>query len=119
MDTNDPLTGSLQDVQELEQFLYEFIGALTTRRLKPGEDVTHLIDELGLRPPAAWQRMPITWVGGIEDPSAAQGHSGQTLVLMRPGNPEAVGFTIGCIRVHGRRYCLECGWLYCRIVIKF
>jgi hypothetical protein len=31
-----------------------------------------------------------------------------------PGRVTPMHFTI-----HGRRYCLECGWLYCRIVIKF
>ncbi|WP_427017122.1 hypothetical protein ACQCSX_00130 [Pseudarthrobacter sp. P1] len=105
-------------MKELEQFLHAFISALTVRRPKPGDDVSHLVDELGLRPPAAWKRMPITWVGGTEQRGASQDQQGQTLVLVLPGHPDAVGLTIGCIRVHGRLYCLECGWLYCRIVIR-
>jgi hypothetical protein len=119
MDTGDRLTDSLLDVIGLQNFLHDFIRALTVRRLKPGEDVSHVVEELGLTTPTGWQRGPITWVGSTEDFGTNEGHTGQTLVLVQPGHPEAVGLTIGCIRVHGRRYCLECGWLYCRIVIRF
>jgi hypothetical protein len=119
MKTSDPLTNSLRDVLELEQFLHAFIGALTKRRLKPGEDVTHLVDELGLKPPAALKGIPLTWIGRDETPDTAEGRREQTLVLTRPGKADAVGLTIGCIRVRGRKYCLECGFWYCRIVIKF
>jgi hypothetical protein len=119
MSTSDRLTKSLQDVLELEQFLHDFIDALTKRRLRAGEDVTHLVDELGLKLPAGLSGAPITWVGREESPDTGEAGGDRTLVLMRPGKPDALGFTVGCIRIHGRRYCLVCGWLYCRIVGKF
>jgi hypothetical protein len=119
MKSTDPLTNSLRDVLELEQFLHAFIGALTKRHLKPGEDVTHLVDELGLKPPAALKGTPLIWVGREETPDTAEERQEETLVLTRPGKADAIGLTIGCIRVRGRRYCLECGFWYCRIVIKF
>lgn len=118
MDDGDPLTSSLQDVKELEQFLFTFIGAATARRPAPGEDISRLVDELGLRPPPGWAGEAILWCG-TEDHFAAPDSQEQSLVLMRPGDPGALGFTVGCITVRGRRYCLECGWLYCRIVIRF
>lgn len=118
MDDGDPLASSLQDVKELEQFLFAFIGAVTARRPAPGDDVSRLVDELGLQPPAAWQGEAILWDGGEDDAGAASRQE-QSLVLMRPGDPAALGFTVGCITVRGRRYCLECGWLYCRVVIRF
>jgi hypothetical protein len=119
MSAGSRLTNSLKDVLELEQFLHAFISTLTKRRPRAGEDVTHLVKELGLKLPAALEGGPILWVGREEEPSAQEENKGQTLVLVRPGNANALGFTIGCITIHGRRYCLECGWLYCRIVIKF
>jgi hypothetical protein len=119
MNTSDPLTNSLRDVLELEQFLHAFIGALTKRHLKPGEDVTGLVDELGLTPPVSLKGAPLTWVGREETSDSAEERGQQTLVLTRPGQADAVGLTIGCIRIRGRKYCLECGFWYCRIVIKF
>ena len=65
MNTSDPLTNPLRDVLELEEFLHAFIGALTKRHLKPGEDVTPLVGELGLKPPAA--------LNGIVSAAADQG----------------------------------------------
>ena len=119
MKTSDPLTNSLRDLLELEQFLHDFIGALTKRHLKPGEDVTHLVHELGLKPPAGLKGAPITWVGREESPDTAERRREPTLVLTRPGQADAVGLKIGCIRIRGRKYCLECGFWYCRIVIRF
>jgi len=40
------------------------------------------------------------------------------MTLARPGVADAVGLTIGCIKINRFRVCLECGWLYCRVVIK-
>jgi hypothetical protein len=117
MNATDPFTNSLRDVLEVEEFLHQFISALTKRRLKPGEDVTHLVGELGLQLPTSLKGAPITWVGAEETPATEQAR--RTLVLTRPGKADALGFTVGCITIHGRRYCLECGWIWCRIVIKF
>jgi hypothetical protein len=119
MDADDPLASSLREVKDLEQFLFAFIGALTARRPKAGDDVSHLVNELGLKAPAAWEGEPILWADGTEDHGTRADRQEHVLVLMRPGNPAAVGFTVGCITVRGHRYCLECGWLYCRIVIRF
>ena len=117
MDAADPFTNSLRDVLEVEEFLHQFIGALTKRRLRPGEDVTHLVDELGLKLPTALKGAPIEWVGHEGSSDTKEGQ--QTLVLTRPGRADALGFTIGCVTIRGRRYCLECGWIWCRIVIKY
>jgi hypothetical protein len=119
MNASDRLTNSLHDVLELEQFLHAFISALTKRRLRAGEDVTHLVKELGLELPVALEGAPITWVGREESLDAEEGSQRRSLVLARPGKADALGFTVACVTIRGRRYCLECGWLYCHIVIKF
>jgi hypothetical protein len=119
VNTSDRLTDSLNDVWELEQFLVAFISALTKRRLRTGQDVTHLVDELGLKLPATLTGAPVIWAGRAESADTSQSGQGKTLVLARPGQPDVLGFTVGCLTIHGRRYCLVCGWLYCRIVVKF
>jgi hypothetical protein len=63
MNASDRLTNSLQDVLELQQFLHDFIAALTKRNLQTGEDVTHLVKEHGLKLPAALEGAPITGLG--------------------------------------------------------
>ena len=117
MTTSDRLNASLKDIAELEEFLHAFIPALIKRRPKAGEDVTRHVDELGLKLPEALKGAPISWAGHERD-EAATG-KGHIVTLARPGNPDALGFTVGCVTIHGRRYCLECGWLYCRITTRF
>ena len=48
----------------------------------------------------------------------AETYDRRDIVLLVDDSPEALGFTIGCVTIHGVKICLECGWLYCRIVIK-
>lgn len=117
MSTDDPLLSLLHNTHELEGFLHDFIGRLAKRRPKPGEDVTRLADEFGLKIPSVLKGSKITWAGGGDD-GATQVREDHVLVLTRPGQFDAIGFTIGCIRVGGLKICLECGWFYCRIVIK-
>lgn len=117
MKASDPFAECLSNSHELESFFHNFISQVAKRRPKPGADVTKYAEELRLKMPAVLKGTKITWVGpGRVD--AADDEAGQTLVFARSGNAEALGFTIGCIRVGRFKICLECGWLYCRIVIK-
>lgn len=114
----DRLAGALADVRELEDFLFALLPAATATRRKQGDDLLPFAKEQGLSVPAALEGMEITWDGTarLTDDDL---RNAPPISLVRPGNPQALGLTIGCIRI-GRRIkvCLECGWLYCRIVIK-
>jgi hypothetical protein len=114
MQQNAAFENILHDVHELETFLHGVIGPLAKQKLKPGEDIRPHIKKLGVKVPASLEGLPMTWGG--DDANEAKGE--QTITLVRPGSPEALGFTIGCITIRGVRICLECGWLYCRIVIR-
>jgi hypothetical protein len=115
MKQNAAFENILHDVHELETFLHGVIGPLAKQKLKPGEDIRPYIEKLGVKVPASLEGLPMTWGG--DDADGAKGEQ-QTITLVRPGSPEALGFTIGCIKIRGVKICLECGWLYCRIVIK-
>jgi hypothetical protein len=114
----DRLAGALADVRELEEFLFALLPAATASRPKQGDDLVSFAKEQGLAVPAVLEGMEITWDGSARLADDDLGDA-PAISLIRPGNPEALGFTIGCIRI-GRRIkvCLECGWLYCKIVIK-
>lgn len=111
------LLTSLGDLREIEAFLHTLLPDLVSHRPKKGEDVLPYAKRLGLRVPAALDGLPMTWDGGArlddDDLGDLPGIS-----IVRPGNPNALGLTIGCIRIGRVKVCLECGWLYCKIVIK-
>lgn len=115
--SNDRLLNSLRDVRELENFLHELLRALPERKLRHGDDVTAHARELGIDVPEFLSGEEITWDTQSRFESEFGGAADQ-LVLVRPGQPDALGLTIGCIRWRRFKICLECGWLYCRIVIK-
>ena len=117
------LLTSLRDVREVEEFLHTLMLDLVAQRPKRGEDCLPHVERLNLNVPEALRGLDITWDGGTTPGRAAFADADlgdrDPLSLVRPGDPSALGFTIGCIRI-GRRVkvCLECGWLYCKIVIK-
>ena len=119
MAADDRMLSSLKDTREIEAFARELILGLARHRTRPGpgEDVTKYAKDLGLPIPDALRGVEVTW-DSHHDFAAPEFEKGAVLVTVSPGHPEALGFTIGCIRVGRVKVCLECGWLYCRIVIK-
>lgn len=92
MQKNVAFENILHDVYELETFLHSVIGPLAKQKLKTGEDILPHIEKMGLKVPASLEGLSITW--GDEDTNGAKGEQ-QTITLVRPGSPEALGFTIG------------------------
>jgi hypothetical protein len=115
----DKFVRSLRDVQELETFLRDLLLHLATQPKRPahGEDLTPYFKTLKRSVPESLRGAPVTW-DSRPDFTDAELEGGTPLVLVGPGHPEALGLTIGCIRIWRFKICLECGWFYCRIVIK-
>lgn len=104
-----------RDTQEIESFLHAFLRRLPAD-LEPGEDVTRYAKKFGLKLPASLKGEVIEWVGQeAHDEGLDVGTP--ILVLSQPGKAEALGLTIKCVKIRRWRFCLECGWLYCRIVV--
>ena len=122
MKNEHSLDSLLQGTAEIEEFLHTLLIAMAKRRHKPGEDVTKFASELGLKIPEVFKGTPITVLSAEEAESAEAAEKGgartQTLVLTRPGNADALGLVMKCVRIGRWKACLECGWLYCRIVIS-
>jgi hypothetical protein len=116
MDKGIQLSSSLENVRELEAFAFDLLGKLTSEKLRHGDDLAPYAERLGVRIPEALRDVELTWDSARE--SEAELADGDTLVLVRPGRPQAVGLTIGCARFGRFRVCLECGFFWCRIVIK-
>ena len=118
MSTNEHFFSSLKDVKELETFTRDLIIHLAKRNIRPapGEELSKYIKELGLKVPSGLHGEEIKWNSRQE--AIHEDENSSTLVLMGPGTPDAIGLTIGCITIRSVKICLECGWFYCRIVIK-
>ncbi len=116
MSKNDQAHSLLKDVKELEDFFFELLGTLATKKLRHGEDVMPYAEKSKIRIPDTLRGAELTWDSKHE--FEAEFGDSNAIVLVRPGRPQALGFTIGCIRWGRFKVCLECGWLYCRIVIK-
>jgi hypothetical protein len=113
---NNRVAHSLQDVKVLEAFLFALMPLLAQQELYDGEDVLAFARERGMRVPNFLEGEVMLWQGG--GTAEADEAEGEALVFVRAGDVTAVGLTIGCIKWRRFRVCLECGWLYCRIVIK-
>lgn len=108
----------LVDVRELGDFLYTLLPALDEQKLRQGDNVLRYAKNMKLKIPKSLSGVKITWESNHSDSLNKHGSkSGESLVLMRPGDPNTVGLTIKCVKIKDWKVCLECGWLYCRIVV--
>ena len=105
----------LRDTQEIESFLHTFLKRLPAG-LKPGEDVTRYAKKVRPQDSSVLERRShrMGRPGAHDEGLDART---QALVLSQPGQADALGLTIKCVTIRGWRFCLECGWLYCRIVV--
>lgn len=115
---SDAFDDLLHDSHELETFFHTFIAHAVKQHPKAGADVTPLLKEVGMTLPNALKGATITWASHDESEATHPDGPDRTLVYARPGEAAAVGLTIGCVRVGKHKVCLECGWLYCRVVIS-
>jgi hypothetical protein len=113
----DQLDDLLVNASELETFLHTFLGKLDPKKLKANEDLTPYVKQSGLRLPPALKGASITWEGSGESHMAVPGGDAQTLVFAHQGHPDAIGLVIKCVKVGKWSVCLECGWIWCRIVV--
>lgn len=116
-EADSQLDQSLEQMYGLQTFLYAFLGRLEAEELKPGQDLTPLVKEFGLELPGLLRGEPIVWEGHSTAHFAAHGGDAPVLAFVRPGHADAIGLVIGCIRVNKWVICLECGWIFCRIVV--
>jgi hypothetical protein len=109
------LDGLMKEIHELEDFLYALIPALDEKDMRPGENLLPYAKKLKLKIPRSISGLDVTWKASSAH--SPHQHRGESLVLVRPGQANAVGLTLGCIDIGGWEVCLECGFFYCRIVI--
>jgi hypothetical protein len=115
-DERDTFTISLANVADLEDFMHELQERLRDRELNDGDDLTALAFDRGVRVPEFLAGEPF-----ICEPHDHKEHGteGRVLVLMRPSgitNPVAE-LKILCGRWRHYTICLECGWIWCKVVI--
>lgn len=113
---SDGLQASLANVADLEEFIHQLHQRMGNRELKHGDDLTALASQLDLEVPAFLRGEPLTYE--MHD-HRDHGIDGRAIVLVRPSgitNPVAE-LKIYCYRWGRYTICLECGWIWCKIVI--
>jgi hypothetical protein len=113
---SDALHTSLTNVADLEDFIHELHERLGDRDLKDGDDLSALASEVDLEVPDFLNGEPLIYE--VHD-HRQHDLEGRALVLVRPSgitNPVAE-LKIYCHRWGRFRICLECGWIWCKIVI--
>ncbi|WP_157648593.1 hypothetical protein [Thiobacillus denitrificans] len=104
----------LDDAHELEGFLHALLPALDEQKLRQGDDVLRYAKKLKLKIPESLRGEEVTWEA--EHSEAPRKRGNESLVFVRPGQADAVGLVIKCVRIGKWIFCLECGFFYCRIV---
>ncbi len=116
--TETKLDNLLEDIHELEDFLHALIPALDKQKLRQGDDVLRYAKDLKLKIPKSISGLDITWESDTSISSHQHGRKdSESVVLVRSGDLNMVGLTLGCIRVGKWKICIECSWILCRIVV--
>jgi hypothetical protein len=105
----------LEDTHELEAFLHALLPALDEQKLRQGDDVLGYARKMKLRIPESLRATEVTWETDHSDVPTNRG--GESLSFAQPGHAGAIGLVIRCVRIGKWRVCLECGWIWCRIVV--
>lgn len=115
--SKDKLSSTLSNISQLENFFFALANELPKQKknFKKGQDITTHLKNNDIQIPEVLQDDSIEWLGVDTDYVDDENHG---ISIVRPGNPTALGLTIGCVKIRRWRVCLECGWLYCRVVIK-
>ena len=113
--TNNKLDRVLEDAHELEDFLHALLPALDEQKLRQGDDVLGYAKKLKLKVPESLRGAEVTWETDHSDSPVKRG--GESLVFVRSGHADAVGLVIKCVKIGKWKFCLECGFFWCRIVV--
>jgi hypothetical protein len=110
------LSGCLSVTNEFAHFVREAEEKLHAAKLKPGEDLEPLLEKSGVKIPEWLRGSGITYETSATE--LAKSDAGG-LVIVTPGDPRIVEVRVFCICIRKWRVCvcLECGWIWCRIVI--
>jgi hypothetical protein len=113
---SDALLVSLANVADLEKFMHELHERLGDRELKPGEDLKERATALDIKVPEFLHGNPLRY----EKHEHKDEHvDGRAIVIVRPShitNPVS-RLRILCGSWGRVTVCLECGWIWCKIVI--
>ena len=107
---------SVEAMQELEQLLHHLSEKMDATKLKDGEDLIPHLEKLKVKVPGFLQDAEIVYA----DHSTSTKKTKQSLVMVTTPDkvyPDAIARKIFCIRWRGWVACLECGWIWCKVVI--
>jgi hypothetical protein len=113
---SDTLLMSLTNVADLAELMHEIHARLGERELRPGEDLKERAVALGIRVPDFLAGKPLLYE--VHDHNEHP-IDGRAIVLVRKGDAKTPVSRrkIICGSWGKVTVCLECGWIWCQIVI--
>jgi hypothetical protein len=113
---SDTLHTSLAHVADLAEFMHELHARLGDHELRPGEDLKERAVALKIHVPDFLAGKPLTYE--VHD-HKEETLDGRAIVIVRPGDSKNAVSRRKIICASWGRYqiCLECGWIWCQIVI--
>lgn len=114
---NTDLAGCLSATSELAQFMRDAETKLRGMKLSAGQELEPALEKAGVKIPNFLRGSGITHETHSEEFAKAGPNN---LVIVTAGDPTVVDIRVFCICSKRWRICvcLECGWIWCRIVIR-
>ena len=111
------LVGCLSTTSELAQFVREAEAKLRGTKLSAGQELEPVLEKAGVKIPDFLRGSGLTHETHGEEFAKAGPNS---MVIVTAGDPTVVDVRVFCICSKRWRICvcLECGWIWCRIVIR-
>ncbi len=116
--TEDNTTSNFENLQQLEDFLHKLSDKLGSTKLRTGSDLTSYLKSYKLEAPGFLGSGKIVYEGYHDE----LGKSKRKLVIVTKPDKEytePMARKIFCVRTRWGVACLECGWIWCRVVIYY
>jgi len=113
--SSSKIAGAATEMEEIEKFLHSLSNKLDKKKLKNGADIASYIKTYKLKKPALFGDEKITYTVHDEKDKNWK----KLVIVTRPEKEYAdpVARKIFCVKIGRVTACLECGWLWCSVVI--
>ena len=103
------------EMEEVEKFLHTLSEKLDKKKIKSGADISSYMQSYKLKRPALFGEDKITYT--IHDEKDKNWK--KLVIVTRPEKEYAdpIARKIFCVKIGRVVACLECGWLWCQVVI--
>ncbi len=109
---------TLEQIREIEKFLHTLSDKIGNRKLKNGANLSAFLKKNKMTVPVIFDTDKAVY---HEYNSQTENSKRKIVIVTKPDKnyQEVMARKIFCIRTRWGTACLECGWIWCRIVIYY